>query len=129
MPKATVSIDVRTLRPVVEALIFASEEPLPPRVLVRLLAGERDDSRTSPGDPDAVGDSGGDTPTDSSSDDTLGDDAGASGRATGEADSSDETSFSEEAVVDAAASGIRTGSNGGGASRNGSGAVEGWREE
>jgi segregation and condensation protein B len=46
--------DTRVLRPIIEALIFASEEPLPPRVLVRLLAGERDDPKGAAIDPDEL---------------------------------------------------------------------------
>jgi segregation and condensation protein B len=41
--------DSRVLRPIIEALIFASEEPLAPRLLVRLLAGERDDPKNAAG--------------------------------------------------------------------------------
>lgn len=48
--------DSRVLRPIIEALIFASEDPLPPRLLVRLLAGERDDAKGSIEEPEVVDD-------------------------------------------------------------------------
>src|SRR2546430_426191 len=44
MPKQSLTYsDPDLLKPIIEALIFASEEPLPARSLVRLLAGERED--------------------------------------------------------------------------------------
>src|SRR5688572_9159925 len=74
MSKASpVHTDPRVLRPIIEALIFASEEPLPPRLLVRLLAGERDEPRSKAST--ATGANGHDTPT-----------------------SVEETTFSEEAL-------------------------------
>ena len=77
--------DTRVLRPIIEALIFASEEPLPPRVLVRLLAGERDDPKGAAVDPEelAAGEAG---------------DADASGEV---ADASDVVASASDGVADA----------------------------
>lgn len=128
MSRAAVSIDVRTLRPVVEALIFASEEPLPPRVLVRLLAGEREDPRAAADTAEEL--------------DSVNAATGAIGEESPVIDGGDavaETTFAEEAVidqvdsVDASGAGIElveidsaSQSTASDAPRNG---VEGWREE
>lgn len=93
--------DTRVLRPIIEALIFASEEPLPPRLLVRLLAGERDDPKsasleeaaTDVVEADATVDSDAISDTDATDDSDAADDS----------DATDETAFPEEAVVDAGA--------------------------
>src|SRR5687767_12839518 len=62
MSKASpVHTDPRVLRPIIEALIFASEEPLAPRLLVRLLAGERDEPRSKSTVSATVDSSGGET--------------------------------------------------------------------
>jgi segregation and condensation protein B len=77
--QSPIHTDPRVLKPIVEALIFASEEPLPPRVLVRLLAGERDDPKSrsaaddaatlDAGDPAVAGD---DDALDAATDDLAG---------------------------------------------------------
>src|SRR5438046_2980682 len=43
----SIADDPDTLKPVVEALIFASEEPLSPRMLAKLIAGEKEESPES----------------------------------------------------------------------------------
>ncbi|HVZ38561.1 MAG TPA: SMC-Scp complex subunit ScpB [Candidatus Kapabacteria bacterium] len=42
-----VAIDPQSFKPVIEAMIFASEEPLPVRTLMRLLAGEREEKEAA----------------------------------------------------------------------------------
>lgn len=43
--------DPQLLKPVLEALIFASEEPLPPRMLIRLILGDQPDGKLREGTP------------------------------------------------------------------------------
>ena len=43
-----VATDPELLKPIIEAVIFASEEPLSPRTLIRLLAGEKESEPSMP---------------------------------------------------------------------------------
>ncbi len=54
MARTSIPTDPDSLKPIIEAMIFASEEPLSPRTLLRLLVGEADEAELQPETPPLV---------------------------------------------------------------------------